>query len=96
MGLTARQLKQLRGLAHSLKPVVITGQHGLTDAVLKEIEIALDHHELIKVRMRAEREARTAYSERIIATTGATQVLSVGQNLTLYRPNRNNPKIELD
>ena len=45
--------KFLRARAHSLKPVVITGQHGVTPAVLNEINLALDHHELIKVRVNA-------------------------------------------
>jgi RNA-binding protein len=44
--------KQLKMQAHDLKPVVIIGQAGLTDAVLTEIDIALDYHELIKVKIR--------------------------------------------
>ena len=48
MNLSTKQKQHLKGLAHSLKPVVLLGANGLTEAVLAEIEIALDHHELIK------------------------------------------------
>lgn len=44
--LTNPQKRQLKALAHPRKPVVIIGDNGLTDAVMQEIEIALDHHEL--------------------------------------------------
>ena len=44
--------KELRKRAYSLKPFVIIGQHGLTDSVLAEINIALKAHELIKIRIR--------------------------------------------
>ena len=49
MNLSTKQKQHLKGLAHSLKPVVLMGANGLTEAVLAEIEIALNHHELIKV-----------------------------------------------
>lgn len=48
--LSGRQRKHLRGLAHGLDPVVQVGARGLTDAVLDELELALQSHELIKVR----------------------------------------------
>lgn len=48
--LSGRQRKHLRGLAHDLDPVVHVGDNGLTDAVLREVEVALESHELIKVR----------------------------------------------
>ncbi len=49
MILNNKQKQYLKGLAHSLKPVVLLGQHGLTEGVLAEIDLALNHHELIKV-----------------------------------------------
>lgn len=48
MNLSTKQKQYLKGLAHNLKPVVLMGANGLTEAVLAEIEIALDYHELIK------------------------------------------------
>lgn len=78
----------LRARAHALKPVVITGQAGISEAVLNEIGIALDYHELIKVRVNAEdREQRKEMSERICAETGAELVQSIGHIVTLYRKN---------
>ena len=79
--------KRLRAEAHSHKPVIMIGQAGLTPAVLAEIEIALDCHELLKVRIRAEREERKTISEEIIAATGAELIQMIGQIAVLYRPN---------
>ncbi|HEY8218672.1 MAG TPA: ribosome assembly RNA-binding protein YhbY [Methylobacter sp.] len=79
--------KKLRAQAHSLKPVIMIGQSGFTAAVLAEIELALDSHELIKVRIRAEREDRKLISEKICAETGAELIQSIGQIAVIYRLN---------
>ncbi len=81
--------KKLKALAHPLNPVVMIGQAGLTDAVIKEINVALDAHELIKVKIRAERDDRRAISEQIISATQAELVQSIGQIAVLYRKNPN-------
>lgn len=81
--------KQLKSEAHSLKPVVMVGQSGLTDAVLAEIEQALDYHELIKVKIRAERDERKLISEKICTHTGAELIQSIGQIIVIYRLNPN-------
>jgi RNA-binding protein len=78
--------KRLRAEAHSRKPVIMIGQAGLTPAVLAEIEIALDCHELLKVRIRAEREDRKTISDEIAAATGAELIQTIGQIAVLYRP----------
>ncbi len=77
--------KKLKGQAHGLKPVIIVGQAGLTDAVLAETEIALDDHELIKVKIRADRDERNNISEKICLATGATLIQSIGQIAVIYR-----------
>jgi len=88
MTLTTDQKKQLKTRAHTLKPVVSTGQSGLTDAVLAEIELALDHHELIKVKVRVgDREVRKQIMQDIQTTTRSEQILSIGQVVVLYREN---------
>jgi RNA-binding protein len=79
--------KKLRAQAHSLKPVIMIGQSGFTAAVLAEIELALDSHELIKIRIRAEREDRKQISEKICADTGAELIQNIGQIAVIYRPN---------
>jgi len=81
--------KKLKSEAHSLNPVVMIGQSGLTDAVLAEIELALDHHELIKVKIRAERDERKSISEKICTSTGAELIQSIGQVVVIYRLNPN-------
>ncbi len=79
--------KNLRAIAHNLKPVIMIGQSGLTPAVLAELNIALDSHELIKVRIRAEREERKQISEKICLDTGALMVQAIGQIIVIYRLN---------
>jgi RNA-binding protein len=84
--LKAELKKFLRTKAHSLKPVVITGQHGASPNVLSEIERALDHHELIKVRVNAgDREQRQTLTKEILAATSAELIQSIGHIITLYR-----------
>lgn len=78
--------KFLRAKAHTLKPVVLTGQHGLSEAVLQEVEVALDHHELIKVRLNAaDRDERKAMAETLCTSTGAELIQSIGHIATIYR-----------
>jgi len=83
----AVQKKKLKAQAHGLKPVIIVGQAGLTDAVLAETEIALNVHELIKVKIRAERAERNEISEKICRSTGASLIQSIGQIVVIYRLN---------
>jgi RNA-binding protein len=79
--------KKLRAEAHTLKPVVMIGQSGLTAAVLAEIEQALNSHELIKVKIRAERDERKQINEKICADTGAELIQEIGQIAVIYRMN---------
>ncbi|QWF69817.1 YhbY family RNA-binding protein [Methylomonas paludis] len=79
--------KKLKALAHALNPVVMIGQAGLTDAVLKEINLALDTHELIKVKIRAEKVDRQLISAEICSQTLAEQIQAIGQIAVLYRKN---------
>jgi RNA-binding protein len=78
--------KQLRKKAHSLKPVVMIGQHGLTEAVLAEIDLALNAHELIKVRVRgADKNERTEQIAQIEQQLNAEVVHQIGGIIVLYR-----------
>lgn len=79
--------KKLRAVAHALKPVVIIGQSGLTAAVLAETEQALECHQLIKVKIRAERNERNQISEKICTQTGALLIQTIGQIAVIYRFN---------
>lgn len=84
----AKRRRTLKARAHHLKPVVIVGHQGLTDAVLAEIDHALKAHELIKVRVNAEdRQSRQAMIGTICQRLGAERVQTLGHIATLYREN---------
>ncbi|MGB5452888.1 MAG: ribosome assembly RNA-binding protein YhbY [Sedimenticolaceae bacterium] len=95
MKLSESQKRHLRGLGHHLKPVVRVGQHGLKESVMAEIEQALDFHELIKVKIAAERDTRNAIAVDICAQTGAESIQAIGQMLVLFKRNAKKPKIAL-
>ena len=95
MAVNDKQRRYLKGLAHPLKPVVMIGNSGLTPNVLNEIELALSHHELIKVRVSGqERADRQQMLEQIAEQTGADLVMVIGHIGGLYRP-AEKPKISL-
>ena len=84
--------KFMRSRAHTLKPVVIIGQHGVTPAVMNEINLALDHHELIKIRVNAaDRDDRKLMVKQICSDSSADLIQAIGHVITLYRrsPHRN-------
>lgn len=95
MSLTQSQIKYLKGLAHHLKPVVTIGNAGLSDAVLREITVALVAHELVKIKLpAAERAARLALITQVCANTGAEAVQQIGRMAVIYR-RAEKPKIQL-
>jgi RNA-binding protein len=96
MELSDNQKKYLRGLGHPLKPLVMVGQHGLTDAVIKELDQTLDAHELVKVRARVgDRDVRNEALAAMAERTGALLVQKIGNVGLLYRANRKLPRIVL-
>ena len=95
MSLSNAQRRYLRGLTHGISPVVMVGDKGLSDTVLEAIEEALDRHELIKVRLRTDRETRKELSARIAEQFRAEPVHSIGQVACFYRRNPKRPVVEL-
>ena len=84
--LSAAQRKSLKARAHPLEPVVLIGNKGITDEVLKEVEAALKAHELIKVRAPGlERDARDETMQTLCERTGAESVQAIGKVLVIYR-----------
>ncbi len=83
--LSGAQRKYLRGLAHHLKPVVHVGRNGVTDPVLQEIAEALDHHELIKVKLADPQGRKKELAEELAGRSGGAWVGLVGNVVTLYR-----------
>lgn len=95
MSLDSRQLRYLRGLTHKLSPVVTVAEKGLTDNVRAEIESAIEHHELVKIKLRTDRDLRTAWATEIRNFTGAQQVHAIGQVVCFFRRNPEKPVISL-
>ena len=86
MSLNKKQIQHLKGVAHPLKPVVLLGNNGLTEAVVAEIDYALNHHELIKVKIPTDdKENKALIVEAICRETNATQVQLIGKTLVIYR-----------
>ena len=95
MQLSASQKRYLRGLSHDINPVVMVGDKGLSENVRAEIELALLHHELIKVKLRTDRATRKELAQAIAADFKAAPVHSIGQVACFFRRNPEKPLIEL-
>ena len=93
MPLNAAQKKNLRGQAHHLKPLVTVADKGLSETVVAEIERALNDHELIKIKLRGERDVRKAWAQSIAAQCQAELVQSIGQVACFYRKHPEKPVI---
>ena len=94
--LTAAQTRFLRGQAHDLRAMLQVGGKGVTDALIAEVDQALEHHELIKVKVAAEdRDARDAMIEHIAGRVGAALVQRIGHTAVLYRPSKDKRQIVL-
>ncbi len=83
--LKGSQRKYLRGAAHSYKPQVQVGKEGLSESVLDAIDTALEAHELIKVKIAAERDQREQFVPVIEERLGCECVGTVGRMAILYR-----------
>lgn len=85
--LTPAQRKEKRADAHHLDPVVLIGAEGLTPAVRRETDAALNAHGLIKVRVFSDaRETREAMLAALADELGAAPIQHIGKLLVLWRP----------
>lgn len=85
--LTSAERQALRRQAHPLRPVVLIGESGLSEAILRETDRALTHHGLIKLRMASDdRELRREIGETLALSLGCDRVQSIGKVLVLWRP----------
>ncbi len=92
--MNSKQISYLRGLAHNLNPVVMISNKGLSEAVLKEINLNLDAHELIKIKVTGDdRELRAQLLIDICAQTNAAAIHHIGKQLVVYRKSTTKPKI---
>ena len=91
--LNSAERRALRARAHGLHPIVMIGSAGLTDAVLKEIDLALKNHELIKIRLLGDdRASRTHALQRICDAVDAAPVQMIGKILVVFRPRPEEPE----
>jgi len=84
--LSQAEKKTLKARAHALKPVVIVGNAGLTDNVVTEIDLALEHHELIKVRLNADdKKQRKEMSDKLEMDLSCDCIQIIGHVGIFYR-----------
>jgi len=96
MPLSSNQKRFLRGIAHTLAPVIMVCQKGVRPALLKEFDGALAHHELVKVKLSdADREDRAETIEVLREASKSELVQTIGRVESFYRRNPKEPKIEL-
>ena len=81
------QKKYLRGLAHSLRPVVQIGREGVTEGLIRAVDEGLFRHELIKVKFNdiKEKELKESISDEVAIKTGSVLVGTIGHTVILYR-----------
>jgi RNA-binding protein len=88
MSLSKKQIKFLRAKCHELKAVILLGQKGLTEEVLSELDNALIHHELVKIKLSVDdRDARQQMIADICDRTQSEEIQSIGKTLSVYRVN---------
>ena len=96
MSLSKNQIKFLRTQCHELKPVISLGQKGFTEEVLKELEIALNFHELVKIKLGSDdKEQRQSLIDEICKKSQSEKVQSIGKTVSVFRRNTKKPVIEL-
>lgn len=94
--ITSKQRSYLKSLAHSLEPSVYLGKGGLTDNVIKEVDVNLEARELVKVKLQEgcilePKDVANQIAEQL----GAEFVQAIGKKFTLYRESKENKQIEL-
>jgi len=96
MSLKPSQKRYLRGLAHALKPVIMVGNKGITETLRAEFSLALEHHELVKVRLAGDDRAARAEQVTGLAEVGSAEIVqTIGKVACFYRRNDEAPKIAL-
>jgi len=86
MTLTGKQKNYLRGVAHNKNPIVTIGGKGLTDAVMNEVELALNQHELLKIKLPTNSKAeKVALLAQITSKSDSEPVQLIGRVAVIYR-----------
>ena len=86
MPLSGKDKRTLRARAHHLKPVVSIGAAGMSEGVLAELDVALDQHELVKLRIAADdREQRKDLIDSLCRQANAELIQRIGHTAVIYR-----------
>ncbi|MGN1280443.1 MAG: ribosome assembly RNA-binding protein YhbY [Succinivibrio sp.] len=94
MSLNSHQLKFLKAQAHSLKPVVLLGNDGLSESVIKELDSSIEHHELVKIRVNAG-DTRKEQAELAAKSVNAELVSVCGRVAVLFRQRKDDSRFIL-
>ncbi|MEG1583446.1 MAG: ribosome assembly RNA-binding protein YhbY [Anaerovorax sp.] len=94
--ITGKQRRFLKSLAHELDPTVHIGKAGVTENVMKELEVSLEMRELVKVKLQegcelSAKDAANDLSEKL----NAEFVQAIGHKFTIYRKSKEHQQIEL-
>jgi RNA-binding protein len=90
------QKRYLRGLAHDLKPIILVGAKGISDALLAELDLALERHELLKVKFSAQdRETRDAWMDQLVEKSSSSLINKIGNTIIIFRRSKDKPLIIL-
>jgi RNA-binding protein len=96
MRLTPKQRQYLKSLAHPLSPIVRIGKARVSPEVIKETQVSLEAHELIKVRIDDDESGtRSEFADTLAFASAAEVVGVIGKTAILYRSRVEKPKIKL-
>jgi len=84
--MAAPDKQALKAQAHKLKPTILIGREGVTQAQLDTISRHLDQRQLVKIRFNEHKERKQELSALIQEKTGSQQISLIGHTLTLYKP----------
>lgn len=94
--ITSKQRSYLRSLAHELDPSVFLGKAGLTENIIKEMQVNLEARELVKVKIQEGCNLDPKeVANQIAEAVGAEFVQAIGRKFTLYKESKDNKQIEL-
>jgi RNA-binding protein len=95
MALTSEKIKAFKRIGHNLKPVVTISENGLSESVQKELERALNDHELIKIKIACEdRSAKKELIKALCQTCQCQPIQAIGNIVLVFRACKEpNPKL---
>lgn len=90
--LTSAQRKELRGLAHHLQPIVLIGKEGVSDTVVRSVDVNLTAHELVKIRFNDHKKEKKELSAELTERTNSELAGIIGHVAILYRQHKDPEK----